>query len=470
MPRLPSRVVRPLAWLLPCACLLAIGLFATADGMDARTWYVAAGGTGNGSAQAPFGRIAAAIAAAQAGDVVSIASGTYAEALTSVRGGASTAPIVIRGSNPANRPVLTTDGRVATLSHPHLVVEQIVLDGQFGASNTVRIGTAAAGLVLRGLEIRRSSRDCVDMGSPSDVLIEDSVIHSCLNPARGRTDAHGVVAGSARRLTIRRTEIHTFSGDAIQLDPSRSPPGWTDVRVDGCRLWLAPLTEATNGFAAGIVPGENAIDTKTPADSARAVLTVVNTEAHGFRDGLIANMAAFNVKERVDAVFDRITVSDSDIGFRVRGTDDAGASVTIRNTVMHGVATAVRYEDDIRHLRLHHVTLGRDVPRAFQRASSPQTVADVRNLLVLGTVLPSEAGDRGLAVGDSAFVDAAAHDYRLAPNSPAIDRAAVVAGVSVDRLGVARPQGLLPDVGAHEYCPPPCRPAAPANLRAQVGR
>ena len=56
------------------------------------------------------------------------------------------------------------------------------------------------------------------MDAPADVLIEDSLIHHTLNAARGRTDAHGVVAGAVQRLTIRRTEIHTFSGDAVQLE------------------------------------------------------------------------------------------------------------------------------------------------------------------------------------------------------------------------------------------------------------
>jgi hypothetical protein len=274
------------------------------------------------------------------------------------------------------------------------------------------------------------------------------------------------VAGAARNLTIRRTEIHTFSGDAIQLDPGRAQPGWTNLRVEDSRLWLAPLPAAVNGFAAGVVPGENAIDTKTVRDGTRATLLVSNTEAWGFRDGLIANMAAFNIKEAVDATFDRVTVHSSDIAFRLRGAPYTGARVGIANTVIHTTATAIRYEDDIDDLRVHHVTLGRGVDRAFRRASSPKTTPDVRHLLVLGTSLPAEASGSGLAAPAAAFVNATAHDYRLAPGSPAIDAATPLAHVAYDRLGVPRPQGTAPDVGAFEYCEGGCPPQPQTGVRA----
>ena len=78
--------------------------------------------------------------------------------------------------------------------------------------------------ILRNTEVRSTSRDAVDIGAPQDVLIEGSLIHHALNAADGRTDAHGIVAGAARRLTIRNTEVHTFSGDAFQIDPGAPRP------------------------------------------------------------------------------------------------------------------------------------------------------------------------------------------------------------------------------------------------------
>ena len=67
------------------------------------------------------------------------------------------------------------------------------------------------------------------------------------------------------------------------------------------------------------MPGENAIDTKAASTNLRSRLIVRDTIASGFRAGLISNMAAFNFKEYVDVTVDGVTVSDSEIAFRLRG-------------------------------------------------------------------------------------------------------------------------------------------------------
>lgn len=463
---------RPFSRLAVASCLglatLALRPDAGAAAADPRTWHVVVGGDGDGTPEAPLGRLADALLLAAAGDTILVGPGTYQERIEPPRGGTADAPLTIAARELLDRPVFTQPGRVATIAHPYLVLDGLILDGQYGLDDAVRIRSAATGLVLRRVEVRNTSRDCIDMQAPAGVLIEDSLVHHCLNAARGRTDAHGIVAGAARDLTIRRTDVHTFSGDAVQLDPGRSSPGWSNLRIEGCRFWLAPLTTETNGFAAGVVPGENAIDTKTPPTGPRASLSVVDTEVWGFGGGLIKNMAAFNIKERVDAHFDRVTVSSSHIAFRLRGGGDSGARVHVTNTVIHSVDTAVRYEDDIDVVRLHHVTLGHAVGRVFHAAQAKASALDVRNLLALGTGVPPEAGGGALAVDADAFVDAAAHDYRPTPDSPAVDAATPLPEITHDRLGVARPQGAASDVGAFEFCLSGCPPATPKALEARM--
>jgi hypothetical protein len=384
-----------------------------------------------------------------------LSAGTYAESIRTVRNGTRALPIRVQAAQ-AGAALVTFPGRVLRVDHAYVVVEGLVLDGQYAAADTVTVSSAATAFILRRAEVRHSGQELIDIAGPQGVLIEGCVIHHALNASRGRTDAHGIAAGAVQDLTIRDTEIHTFSGDGVQVDPGRSVPGWSRVTIEGSRIWLAPLPAAENGFAAGVVPGENAVDTKASSALPRATMAIRDTSAWGFRNGLISNMAAFNLKENVDVTVDRVTVRDSEIAFRLRGTitsTEAGAAVTIMNAVVYNTVTAFRYEENIEPLRIWNSTVGGGVGRAFQAASSNSAGLDVRNLLVLGQK-PAEAWQSSnLAVGATAFVNAAAHDYQLAPGSPAIDAGVAIDTVRVDRLGVARPQGTAYDIGAFERGP-----------------
>jgi hypothetical protein len=441
---------------------MAVGLCALfwahpAGRADGREWFVASGGSGTGSSDAPFGRIQDALNVAEPGDTISVRAGTYRETLRTIRGGSASQRIVLRG-NASEPVVVTTRGRVLTVSHPYITVESLVLDGEYGADDTVRIGTDASHFTLRHAEVRHSGRDLIDLTAPPNVTIEDSLLHHALNSTGGRSDAHGIVAGPVQDLVVRNTEIHTFSGDAVQVDPGRSAPGWNRVLIDGCRFWLAPLDEAENGFAAGTVPGENAVDTKARPGLPRAVITIRNTTAAGFRGGLLSNMAAFNLKENVEATLDGVTVFDSEIAFRLRGptpSTPAGAHVTIMNALVYDVATAFRYENDIEVLHIWNTTLGRGIGRTFQAASSDSKGIDVQNGLFLGA-LPREAvGPSNLAVGPGTFTDVSMNNYLPLSNAMPVDAGVSLIAVQRDRVGIRRPQGKAFDVGAYEIATQP---------------
>jgi hypothetical protein len=353
--------------------------------------------------------------------------------------------------------ILTAPGRVLRVDHAYVRVEGLVLDGQYGAGVTVDVNGGADFLRLENVEVRRSGRDLIDIADPQGVLIDNCLIHHALNATGGRTDAHGVVAGPVHDLTIRDTEIHTFSGDGIQLDPARRAPGWSGVTIERARIWLAPLPAPENGFPAGAVPGENAVDTKASASLPRSTIAIRDTVAWGFRQGLIGNMAAFNLKENIQATVDRVTVYDSEIAFRLRGPgtlSSGGAWVTIKNAVVHGTATAFRYEDNIANLKVWNSTIGSGVPRPFRAAESGSGGVEVRNLLVQGP-LPAEAAHvSNRNVGPEAFVDVASNDYALAADASAIDAGIAILDVETDRVGTMRPQGRGYDVGAYEWTPP----------------
>jgi hypothetical protein len=437
-----------------CVAAAAIGF--VPPSAEATEWFVAPGGTGRGTISDPFGRVQDGVNAAAAGDIVTILPGTYTETVYTVRDGRVSSPIRVRAQHDRGSVLLTNPGRVLRIDHAHVHVEGLVLDGQYGAADTVDVNTGAHFLVLRNLEVRRSSKDLIDIASPRGVLIDGCLIHRALNAANGRTDAHGIAAGAVHDLTIRNTDIHTFSGDGIQVDPGRLAPGWDRVTVDGVRIWLAPLAAAENGFRAGTTPGENAIDTKASTRLPRAELVIRETTAWGFRDGLISNMAAFNLKENVKVTADRVTVYDSQIAFRLRGPGTAaegGAWITIQNVVVYNTATAFRYEDNIVNLKIWNSTIGSGVLRPFGAASSGRSGIEVYNLLVPAALPPEAAHWSNRRVELEAFVNAAAHDYMLVPGSAAIDAAMTLTGVTTDRRGTPRPQGNSADVGAYEWTP-----------------
>lgn len=389
---------------------------------------------------------------ATAGDDVVLRPGTYQEGVRTVRGGTSTSRLVIRAEQQGTAILTTAGATVMQVSHPFITVRGLVIDGQYGPYDAVIVDTTAHSLHLEQTEVRRSSKDCVDMRAPANVVVAGVLIHRCLNAEGGRTDAHGLVAGAVRNLTIRDTRIHTFSGDAVQLDPDRSAPGWDQVTIERCQFWLEPLATAENGFAAGTVPGENAVDTKTLGTTARATLVVRDTEAWGFRDGLLTNMAAFNIKEHVNVTFDGVTVSRSEIAFRLRGPGtNGGAWVRVQNAVVFDVGTAVRYEDDIERVEVWNSTFGSGIAQMFRAANSGATGLTAQNVLFMGPRARELAGASNMPAAASFFVDAGRHDYRLAVGSSAVDAGVRLTTVSMDRVGNARPDGGGWDVGAYEH-------------------
>lgn len=433
-------------------CVMAATFFVTsAQSTEATEWFVASGGVGSGTSSSPFGRIQDGLNIAQPGDTVTVQSSTYTERLVTVRNGASNARITLRAAGGRGSVIVTIAGRLLTVNHAYFSVEGFILDGQYGLDDAVLVATSGHFFRLSNTEVRRSTRDLLDIRGPQGVVIENCLIHHALNAADGRTDAHGIAAGPVQGLTIRDTEIHTFSGDGIQVDPGRNAPGWSGVTIERARIWLAPLPAPENGFPAGTVTGENAVDTKASASYPRSVIVIRDTIASGFGGALITNAAAFNLKEHIDATVDRVTVYNSEIAFRLRGAVTGGAWVAVKNAVVYGTLTAFRYEDNIQNLRIWNSTIGGGVTRAFQAASSVSTGLDVRNLLVLGTLPVEASGPSNLAVGTQAFVNAAAHNYALTPMAPAIDAGVAIPQVTTDITGLARPQGAAYDIGAYEY-------------------
>ena len=105
--------------------------------------------------------------------------------MTTVRSGSPSNPITLRAEQSRTAILTASDGKVLRIYHAYTTVEGVVVDGQYGPNRTVGVGGTADGLILRDVEVRNSGRDCVDMGDPTNVLVENSLIHHCLNSRNG---------------------------------------------------------------------------------------------------------------------------------------------------------------------------------------------------------------------------------------------------------------------------------------------
>lgn len=401
-----------------------------------------------------YASIQAALFDVQPGEEIIVRDGVYAESLQTQRPALADARITLRAENLGKAVITHSGGLTMRVWDPYYSIEGFIFDGQFGNDDILRVYTDANALVFRNNEIRRGRRDGMDLAAPADVLIENCHIHDLLWIDAGvRYDAHGIVTDGATNMTIRNCEIHYVSGDSFQA----ARGGWNNILIEDCDFWNGPLPEAAVGFAEGMNPGENAIDTKKLPSQGRGQLILRGCDFHGWKSDYIPISAALNLKEHVSVTVDACEIRDNRTGFRMRGApDDTGAHVTVRNCLIHDNDLAMRYEDDIQQLQVYNNTfdegeiIGENV---LYSPDYPPLAEGFLNNLFLSTTLPAECDDpSNLAVGPEAFVDAANGKYRLAPQSPALDAGIDLRSlcVFVDRDTFPRPQRTAFDVGAYE--------------------
>ncbi len=412
------------------------------------------------------GSIQTAINTALAGDVVEVASGTFVGDLVTIRSGTAANPITVRAATPRGVIVSSpTSGNPLQVLHSNVVFEGLVLQGNYGPGDCVRMGGNPSFITFRNVEVHQCARDCIDLRVSTDVLIEDSFIHHCIqkNTAGTLVDAHGVTCDGVNRLTIRRTRIFMTSGDSIQLCPSRLQ--WDDVLVEDSSLEQALLDVTSNGFPPGTAMGENAFDSKVDKALQAAgtpKITFRNIIASGWNTGAIGNMAAFNVKESVFATFDRITVRSSEIAFRLRGPD---AQISVKSAEIYDCNTAFRLEDGLSGTKILFATIFNTPTQVATAGSAPTNLA-VLNVAVPSPVDPDWASlasgaTKVVGVAPTAYQNAAGRNFQLPGGSPLVGTGitdprigSVLQDFSERRLGNCRNTPL--DVGAFQLSPVPC--------------
>ena len=239
------------------------------------------------------------------------------------------------------------------------------IDGGWSDSNLVKI--QGDHVTLKNCEVFNGRHNGVVVYA-NDVVIDSCKIHHLLKGTfKDQKDAHGI-SGRPNRLTIRNCEIYLTSGDSVQFDPGRGK--WSDVTIENCTFWTAPLVSSAAGFRRGERPGENAVDTKASKSNPRSRMTIRNSLFWGWQQGQIKNQAALNLKENVSVTIEGCVFRYNDICFRLRGdvANRGGATVRIKDCAIYSSLVGVRMEDKIRDLRIHGLAVGDGVKKTYQVA------------------------------------------------------------------------------------------------------
>jgi|GEM_PF-731391 hypothetical protein len=279
----------------------------------------------------------------------------------------------VTGGAAGNKPV-GVQGSIGTRENPTRVkrlliskpglYENYLVDSQWEGGNRVKV--TADDVTIRNCEIRNATGNGIGVFAKNTV-IENCRIHHLLNSTfRNQGDAHGITGGW-HNVTIRNCEIYYVSGDAVQFDPDRRSHG--SVLIENCTFWTGPLPNDAAGFKRGERPGENAFDSKTPADGARNKVIIRNCLMYGWKQPAQINlMAALNLKENIQATVENCLFRENQVCFRLRGPGSrGGALVQVKNCAIYDSVVGVRMEDGLRNLRIDRLGFGKGVTREFHQ-------------------------------------------------------------------------------------------------------
>jgi hypothetical protein len=413
-----------------------------------------AAASGDGSMESPFKTLAEGLAVLEPGDTLYLrgdpSGRVYEETLSFPRAGTESAPITVM-AYPGERVIIASEERIFRLDQPYWHFTDLVFDHQGGSRDAIQIRGGHGAFFLR-VEIRNGRRNGIQIFNGNDIRIKDSSIHNFDTGTPG-DDAHCIVtdptssSNSVENLQLLNNEIYDCSGDGIQFYASSSTPRSeyaTNVLIQGNTFYK------NAGFY-----GENAIDAKG-ADGVR----VIGNEIYGFD----SNKAVVIQKGSSNFRFEGNVIHSSHRGLEMRGEDGKSQSghVLLRNLFYDIYGEYVIKFDDVHGAVVQHNTLVDNNAESFRIEEEGLTQGDIRNNLIAFTgkakvsgTLEAQVGHNGwfsadpgsLSQGtdllgeDPQFLDRAGRDYRLQPDSPAVD-----AGVD---LGLAF-NGAAPDLGAFE--------------------
>lgn len=400
----------------------------------AETYYVAPAPDGSdtnaGTEQAPFATIQKAADVAVAGDTVIVTPGTYAGAKFSTSG-TPDLPIVISGMDGA---IVASPGAMNSNGDNLWVrdASYVTIEG-FDVMNAPRAGIAVQGepdegevhgVVVRNNNCHDNTRWGIFTAYAEGVLIDG-------NTAAFSADEHGIyVSNSADNPVITHNEVHDNFAAGIQIN--------ADPALDGDGIITSAIVDANviYGNGTGGAAGINLA-------SVRFSLVTNNLlyDNHATGIALWDDEAGTEFGSKTNRIFNNTIVQAVDGRFAVSLLDGSTANSVQNNILLHlGPRGAVEIDTSSLDMFISDYNV---ITPVF---SVNDTFVDLTTWRSLGLDLNSFT-----APLSDLFVNVAADDYELKPDSAAIDVGRPVTGVPTDIRGVTRPQGSSFDIGAYEY-------------------
>ncbi len=442
--------------------LLLLPFLALAGPAEPATWHVAPGGSDSspGTLAAPFATLQHAADVVLPGDTVLVRAGTYHQVVTVSRSGTAGAEIVL-AAYPGERPVLDGTGLLASEW----------LGGIVHVLN-------AAYIRVRGLTLTNAGPGIQAAG----ILVEDSQHVTVEENVTDDTTSSGIGVWGCEDVTLEDNEVIRACHGGIQEQVSVA--GTRGFRVVGNRIHDAGGTEnggegicLKDGSSEGVARG-NAVWNQ-PAkfgiyvdawDKHTRDIEVDGNVVHDCIDGIGLSSEMGGLLERIRVTNNLcwgnslrgLTVGDyggvtthpmNDLWivnntFAGNGTSGWGGGIAVDNREARNVVVR-------NNVVSGHPSFGIIVALAIPAG----TVTVDHNLIdaFMDDVAEGETRGTDAVEAEPRFVDAAAHDFRLAAGSPALDRGNPALAPAFDFDGVARPQGAGIDLGAFE------RPAGPVS-------
>jgi hypothetical protein len=472
--RVPHNVVSERRVLWPF--LLLVSLILVQNDSYAAVYYVdrdhpTAANTNPGSQTAPWKTIVHAASVAAAGDTVLIRAGIYEDGdVVIANSGAPGEPIEFRAHPGDERQAVIRGAGVSSIGNSHIIVrnlklEQTPRDGiRFeGPPNAAdppatdiliagnhTFDTCASGIAIWGIEWEQ---DPGDYDNIRNVVIEDNLVELGTN---GCFNEIITVANGAVNITVRNNEIRvgdpSMEGGDEGIDFKE---GVRDSYIYG--NYIHDLSDKAIYIDGGSDPRDPQITNIHIYDNIMTALPsagiVVTTEGRGDVNGVyIYNNVVYNVTGDGYRVYDH-----------PGGNLDGGtvSNVLFINNTAYNTGTQTGGGFRVNHAGAQGIVLRNNIAWGNQSY-------DIRG--EAGTLIENNlCAEVFCAVrGDPRFMDAAGGDFRLLPDSPALNAGSTADAPQTDILGVARPQGDGIDLGAYERPVDDIMPPmAPSDLTAE---